>query len=128
VAASVTDTAKRKLIKQRVAYWQERLLLQLWTIVRISFHTKRKKENPSTMAETLVTAQYRKIHTRFYLPAVDVNEIDYTIVHEFVHAILGDYDNYIESECEKPDCLTHLRISEQTTEHLTRIILEGGKK
>jgi hypothetical protein len=129
VAASVTDTAKRKLIKQRVAYWQERLLLQNWSI-----HLRWKHkllDDKKIVAYVKTDVNYRIAKIYFILPAITnnvISRIGEFVLHELLHVVNAEYDWLIEEFVSAYPNALYYKVREQTTEHLTRIILEGGKK
>ena len=122
----MTDRDKRKLIKSRLAYWQDRLRLQRWEISTV-FKQKFTGDYKGYIAHVGRDHDYLTAKISFCLPKVSEGIVDETVIHELIHIICAEYDWAIEEFTVGLPAKLYEKIRENTVETLTRIILEREK-
>ena len=116
---------QKKRVEKYIDKWYKTLGLG-WHQIDFVWERSRWNENPAACARTECMWQYRNGYITFYLEAVlDMSDeqIENTVVHEFVHVISWPMWENAEAGERKEN--------EYATEEITRAILwsrEAGKK
>jgi hypothetical protein len=121
----LTDRQKRAEIKRLLDKWMEVAYLQLWKY-RLRFSNRFHPESNLYVADvSCIQPEYKTFRIRFYLPAITKEvKIEQYVIHEIVHIVLTDYDYLIENECLAYPESSLIKARENTTEHITKIILK----
>lgn len=117
-------------VEQYVARWKDALQLSTWR-VRIFHMAEPYTDDPEISAATEVWYRYYEVRIHVYPPfwLKTPEDREHTIVHELVHAILGELCDLVNEELVTKKHLED--VQERTTELVTRAAValrQGGRK
>jgi len=121
---------KKSFIK-RINKWKQSMGLTNWTIYpefKKITTTEINGRKYMMAGSTVVNAQYKQAIINFPKRTLKLKskEIDEVLVHELVHVLMGEYDNYISQNYTKgkDDFSDYFR--EQATSEISRVIINSN--
>lgn len=121
IAMNKQCRATMNRIKPLVDKWEGLLQLR-WITVEHVYIASENDEVHSTIADTDADWKYQRATVRWYLiacAALDDDELEKAVVHEYVHCMISPIENRIPSKYED--------LSEFTVESLARSLISCAK-